>query len=160
MMLKTVFFLSTAINGSSALLHKLREMRNSKTKNQVAALSDKISFNGEEIFGSELAGGSKSVETCYKTSRVDKLESVKVCGVNMKVVIYLPNDCLAKDPHNVEVGVCDGGKPSTTCTEITADKKGDNYWIDSALSYMIMPCDVSQEASVDDAPAINGTALL
>lgn len=60
-------------------------------------------MNGEMVFGADLEKGSKDVGTCYKTSRVDPLESVEVCGVNMKVIVYLPNDCLQADPHNVEV---------------------------------------------------------
>lgn len=72
----------------------------------------------------------------------------------MKAVVYLPNDCEDKDPHNVEVGVCDAGQSSQTCVSATSDKKGDAYWIDSALSYKIVPCDVQGEASTDDAGPI------
>lgn len=60
----------------------------------------------------------------------------------------------------VEVGTCDVAKDSTSCVSINGDKKGDTYWIDSALSYKILPCDVSGEAPVDDAPPINTTDLV
>merc|ERR1719265_2625544 len=70
----------------------------------------------------------------------EKYPSVKVCGANTKVQVFLRGRCESYYAYIEEVGACTGAT-TDNCREVSVE---DSHWLKAAQSYVIVPCGASQ----------------
>merc|ERR1719158_1619387 len=70
----------------------------------------------------------------------EKYPSVKVCGANTKVQVFLRGRCESYYAYIEEVGACTGGT-TDNCRTVTLQ---DSHWLKAAQSYVIVPCGATQ----------------
>eukprot|EP00392_Amoebophrya_sp_AT5.2_P004671 g4679.t1 len=107
-------------------------------------VTGEVFFSDNKIFGAG-AGGSQSSMDCQKVPQNYRESSteprIKVCGVNLKVTLYLWNDCAAGSAKPLEIGACDSSKPSSTCEEFAPGVEGAPAGMQHFLSYQISNCE-------------------
>jgi len=67
----------------------------------------------------------------------DSKPTLKVCGTETKMIIYLRNRCESYHSYQMDIGVCDTSAPSSSCVE--KSPKTDR-WLMTAQSFKIVQC--------------------
>ncbi|CAD7940403.1 unnamed protein product [Amoebophrya sp. A120] len=142
-------FLLTALAAVSAEARSLLSRSNTHHMDLVqkatnATVTGEVYFSDNKIFGAGV-GGSQSSMDCQKVSANYRESSteprIKVCGVNLKVTLFLWNDCQAGSVSPLEIGACDSSKPASTCEEFSPGSEGAPAGMQHFLSYQIGNCE-------------------
>jgi hypothetical protein len=114
-----------------------------------AFVTDKVYMNDKLLFchDPDILGvkGSEPQDVCHERELGDALNTVKVCGVAMQVIVYSQHGCMANANEIAKVGICDTAVKPETCIEVASPEPGtpgseENVWLKNALSYKIQVC--------------------
>ncbi|CAD7922094.1 unnamed protein product [Amoebophrya sp. A25] len=133
----SLFALLCGVDARSSLLAHLQQRKKQPVTGEVF-------FSDNKIYGAGV-GGSQSSMDCQKVPENYQLSSteprIKVCGTNLKVTLYLWNDCAAGSAKPLEIGSCDSSQPASTCEEFAPGSDGAPLGMQHFLSYQISNCE-------------------
>jgi len=107
--------------------------------NATIPITQKVFVEGVEVYGQSAGHGQLNTCESFPRSLVDNAAAptVKVCGTQTKVTVFLRNRCVKYHEYNVEIGACNTKADTATCEELGPATA---HWMQTAQSYMIEQC--------------------